>query len=121
MKYKIRYKATDEFNREEFIKRTESFFEKLYPTAKLKIIDLTTFNVIKIKSWFGDTTRIYLCDMNEMTVVKLEQLTSAHVQENVTFTKEELLYFDRVGFELDPIYSRKEYNQDITDWFGDIK
>lgn len=121
MKYKIRYKGLDKLNRLELIMKLKDFFNKLYPSAKTEVVELTTSEIVKVIAQWGGIKRIYLCIMDEMNVIKLEHDIRSGIQITDTFTTPELKFFDMLGFELDPVYQREEYNQDITDWFGDIK
>jgi hypothetical protein len=114
MKYKIHYKANDEVHNLEPI--TKFMESQGYEYASYDMYG----NVLFIRPDIDDPSeKIYfIISLTNKTISKYVESTKLNIW-NISFTSEELKFFDLLNFEIGPSHSN-DMRQDITDWVDDV-
>lgn len=112
MKYKIHYKANDEVHN----------LEPVYKFMESQGYKYDLYNnghVLFLRPDIDDPSEeIYFeLNLNNKTILKYMQSTKLS-SWNISFTPEELKFFDLLNFEIAPSHS-DDMRQDITDWVDD--
>lgn len=114
MKYKIHYKGLDNLaKKEKIINKIKNFFKNKYNLEQHSDTadDLTVFSWKEYQPGFGTNASEHALaiDWDKYTVYQVKN------SEYEPFSNKELEFFDKLGFELDPLFA-DSLDQNIYDW-----